>query len=809
MAFHKPNLILVLLIWFVATIPSESSFGFPPQAKEESTSTQPQESKTKARIIDSQGMGVPDAKVELLPAQIGDQIPILSKLVKATKPVTSKTDAEGWFEFSNFDLSSGNQIRVTGPGIVPALLTAESFRDIPSNGTVLVVQPARTVTGTVFDRTSKKPIPHVVVGMRNGMSQVEVDESGKFELSGLPAFQPLILVANPKSDVAYHSIGVPVPITQGFDATQMDIELEKGVWVNCQVQDFVTNEPAKNLTVYYFPTQENKQFQSFAESIQSQGIAPSRSTDESGNAKIVAVPGPGVVVLVAPGFPSSERINKLTPERRNMLNQIAGPVLTDVQWIEPKDLNDEVELSFVVSTGRTIEVELAGKEFDEADQFVVHRADSKTSYSKAVKGPKFVAEQFHPGETRQVLIHGSQQGLGAVLSLNANDKSPVKVNLDPTGSVLGQLVDESGDPQPGLLVKFEIETDAGTQEIATPIYTDANGRFEKPSLIASLDYQLSAIRPNKKQLNQMMMSSPDADARWVLAEKLKINSNEVVDLGKFVLGGKDQPEPKRIARTETVSKASSLPRLLSGVITNDSGGPMANTTIQLMTWPSRSGDLKQDSKLESSVLAQAVSDSGGNFQIPVGENLQEKLVTNADGKTNAALLIIAEKYGVMQIPLSEIADPQKLDLKMTREMVVRGKLMVSDGIELEKMTLICDSKISVYDVKTLEKVIAGLKEGASLEATTESLKPRSYLDPLVGGVPLVWKTSSSGAFLVTKIPINCAFKLHALSDSGEQKTIVVVSRPIRGFEFKPKDDSANQMELQGSRVKFNFSLNQK
>ena len=799
----QPAQVLVVAQGMISKI---HSLGLPKETKFE-IQLQEQQSPPKFRIIDSQGMGVAAAKLQVLSLRgdLGLGLDPLG-LAPLTVPIPAgleisqlraSTDNEGWFQLPGIAPSMVGQIKVTGRGIVTTMLTSEALEKAKSHKVVLVAQPARTVVGKVVDRVSKAPISNVVITQGNGRSRAVADDLGKFELNGLPAFEPLVLTAT--SDEPYHSIGVPVPVVQGFDPTEVEIEMEPGVWVKGNVKDFATGKPA-SAEMYYFPTPENEKFQSFLESLQAQRTLGLRSTDPSGDAKVVAAAGPGVVVIVAEGFPADQSVNKLSDEQRAMLSQIAGPQLTAVEWIDPKDLDDEIELDFIVSKGRAIEVKLAGERLDTSDQFVVHRAASKSSYSQTIQGPKFTAEQFHPGEKRQVLIHGNQLGLGAVLELNADAESPVAVELNPTGGVIGRLVNKDGEPQSGLLVKFEIEVDDEYQEIATQIFTDANGRFEKPSLIATLDYRVSAIRPNK---NQQMKDSPTVDSRWDLADDLRINSDEVVDLGSIVLGATEPPELKRAPRKSTAANGNSLPSLISGTITDESGEPIANAKITFNTWPNRSGELREDINLMPAILAQAASDSSGNFQISIESSLEKKLIKTSDGERNAALVVVAEKRGAMQIPLAEIVDQSKLDLKMNREMIIRGRVTTLGGVDSQKISLISGSQVRVYDAKTLEKIISSLKKGNSLEST-KNFDPVSILDPAVGGAPAIWETSSSGAFLVRNVPFNAIFELHALSESGQRKTIMIVSRPSRGFEFTLNDDSGEKMQMQGSRVKLEF-----
>lgn len=749
------------------------------------------------RIIDNQGMSVEDAKLRVLSLRRESETIELPAGLK-NDHFDASTNEQGVFQFDGIESSMVGTISVTGQGIVASSITGESFDD----EIVLVVQPARIVQGKVIDRISKQPISNVVVSVAAGGQQAQVNDSGEFELKGLPAFQPLLLLANPKGEEPYHLKSKRIPIEDGFDPIEVEIGLEPGVWVKCEVNDFGTDGPASS-EVFYFPTPENENFQSYVDSFRARGAVPSSSTNSTGDAKVVAIPGPGVVAIVAQGFPPNESVNKLTDEQRAMLLQVTGlSDLTAVAWIEPKDLKDEVELSFLVSKGRAIDVELVENQLDSTDPLVVHRAASKTSYAQPVLGPKFVAEQFQPGETRQILIHAPQKGLGAILNVKAEAKSPVQVVLEPTGSVVGQVVNKNGDPQSGLLMQFEIQTEDGYQEIATQVFTDVNGRFEKPSLIAALDYRVAAVRLTERQ--QMMNDSPKVDSRWYFAKELKINSGEAVDLGSIVLGATSQPEPQRRLRKEVVATSNSLPPVISGVITNEAGEPMADAMINFNTWPNRSGDLKKDLELTPTVLAQSRSDSNGNFQMTIDGSLEENLIASDanDGIQNAAIVVVVERQGATQISLKEISDPRNLKIQMTREMIVRGN--VSSPGETQNIRLATGSRMRVYDVDSIRQITARLQEGISLEKISQKFQPMSTLDPLAGGLPLTWEVSSSGAFLVRNIPFNAIFELHAFGESGQRKTITVISRPMRGFDFKPSDDSKDTMQLQGSRIRLDL-----
>jgi hypothetical protein len=746
------------------------------------------------RIIDHQGMGVTDAKLRILAMrQRGELIEIPPDLDLRHFSATVKPSGE--FQFEGIDRKTVRWLSISGSGIVDSTLDGDAFED----QIISIVQPARALTGKVIDRISKQPISNVRVSAGN--QQSTTDASGEFKLEGLPAFQPLQLMATPRGTRPYLLRSQSVPVEQGFNPINVQVEMDPGLWISSRVKDFGTGGPA-SAQLFYFPTPENEDFRTFVDSVLTRGPPTPIPTDSSGVAKIVGIPGPGVVAIVAEGFPPNESVNKLSDEQRGMILQITGGSLTAVEWVDPKDFRASLEIDFLVSKGRSIKIEVAAPT-KMLDSMIVHRAASKNSYSQNVVGNEFTAEQFQPGETRQILVHAPQLELGAVLNIEAESESPVKVDLEPTGSVGGQVVDENEVPQPGLLVKFEVATEKGHREIASRVFTDANGRFENLSLISNLDYRVTVVRLSKNQ--RMMSVVPEMDSSWCVAEDLKINPGEAVDLGSVQLGASDHPDPLRtsIRKKNEVVSDETLPPVIGGVVTNESGQPISDAVVSLNTWPERSGDLKKDAELRPKVLAQARSDSNGRFQITIDPSLGQQLVaSDGNGNRNAAIVVYAEKQGTAQIRLSDCNNPRDLKIQMVREMLVRGKVSGLDAGENFK--LITGDRIHVYDSDTIKQIVSELQGGKSLTEVARSCKP-VVLDPLAGGLPIQWETSSSGVFMVRNIPFNAIFDLHVVLESGRRKTITVISRPLPGFEFKPTDDSSVKQSMQGSRIRLDLT----
>lgn len=757
------------------------------------------------RIIDYQGMGVADAKLRISTlVHNGETIAFASNL--EIEHLETVTDKNGAFQFAGIQSAMVASINVTGDDIASATLNAGSFtREI-----VLVAGPCRSVKCQVVDRVSGKPIPNV----RGGASQVVLgfqavqpfqspavysDANGEFELKGLPAFQPVNVVAEPTGDKPYLRSMKQVPIENGFDVTQVRLELEPAVWSVCKVREFGSDGPAV-AEVFYFPTPENEKNQTFVESflVGGQRLA-GKITDSDGVAKIAALPGPGAIAIAAAGFPANESVNKLTEEQRAMLFQVAQrDDFTAIEWIDPKTLDDKIEFDFLVSKGRSIDIAVSEKQVSPNDHLVVHRAKSKTSRAEHVTGAKFSAQQFQPGETRVVLIQAPQKKMGAAVEIKAEADSPLSVELRPTGSLTGQIVDSDGRLQQGLVVEIAVagsDVEDNFYDVMR-IITDANGRYNAQSLIADLEYRISAVRLTQNR--QMMDGAPQVDSRWVVAESLQINENELVDLGAVEFGASERPKPERRRDIETVASESSMPTLISGKIVNTDDEPVVGATISFNTWPERTGDMFKDGKLKPIVLAESRSDADGYFQLPLDSKLEKK-VSPAGGRAgSSAIVVVADKRGTVQVATSGIENARNLNVQMNRDKVVRGKITSSQDEQEFRVEI--GQKMDVYDGAAIQKIIEGLRAGKSLQAVTGNFEPIAKLDPLRGGLPLGVDVVGSEPFLFRGIPINAIFELHVFHDSALQKTITVVSRPHAAIEIKLLEDSTAVGEFHGSRI---------
>jgi Carboxypeptidase regulatory-like domain len=99
----------------------------------------------------------------------------------------------------------------------------------------------------------------------------------------------------------------------------------------------------------------------------------------------------------------------------------------------------------------------------------VRLADGESS-----EGASFTVTGLNPQDTRVLFFQHRGKKLGKVVTVRGNAAQPVTVKLEPCGSVKGRLVDERGNPVPGVRVCLSEDASPGN----AGAQTDNLGRFQ-------------------------------------------------------------------------------------------------------------------------------------------------------------------------------------------------------------------------------------------------------------------------------------------------------------------------------------------
>jgi RNA polymerase sigma factor (sigma-70 family) len=236
------------------------------------------------------------------------------------------TGADGRFTIQGIGHDRVAELRIEGPTIATQEVkvitrSIERIRlpppkEPPGEPTVtyqgasfdLVVMPTRPIVGVARDQDSGKPLPgvtvrsHRVAGVLdlNGLVRTTTDREGRYRLLGLPKGSRNAIIAEtygfqPQADdLPYFPSIREVGNTPGLEPIAIDLSLKRGIWVKGRVSDKATGKGVRAGFDYFsFPDNPH------ATELPLLGRWPLGWTDKDGQFRTVALPGRGLIAVVA------------------------------------------------------------------------------------------------------------------------------------------------------------------------------------------------------------------------------------------------------------------------------------------------------------------------------------------------------------------------------------------------------------------------------------------------------------------------------------------------------------------------------
>jgi RNA polymerase sigma factor (sigma-70 family) len=313
--------------------------------------------------------------------------------------------------------------------------------------------PARPVTGIVSDKETGQPLAGVIVEMipmtttpRYGGTmpvRATTDTSGRYRTAGA-AGETFWVAAFPDPASGYLPVIMqdnPWPV--GAKTLNVDLALPKGRVVRGCVVDGKDGQPVAGASVGYQPGPTNPlgdRDYDFRNPI---------LTDESGKFSLAALPGPGLVVAEVP---ASDYIRVAVTGPANAQSLIARP--HGFVWIDPPTEKDKAvaDVRIAFRKGVKLEARIVGPDdlpVDMAIGWCAELVESQLEGSatpRAIVDGRFQLEGADPDRNYRTFFVDPQRKLGAVAELKYDSKGPVVVQLQPTATAKGTLVDEKGRP---------------------------------------------------------------------------------------------------------------------------------------------------------------------------------------------------------------------------------------------------------------------------------------------------------------------------------------------------------------------------
>ncbi len=618
---------------------------------------------------------------------------------------------------------------------------------------VYVAGPSTAITGVVRDSQTNAPLAGVTVksqarhgeqisGWGQDFVRAVTDEQGQYRLEGMPlGSDNRIAALAPIGDIPYLSMSKGAATTSQEGPLEIDFDLKRGVWIEGRIIDAQTGNGLAGRLAYYVK-QESASYK-FIRSLNVDERFRLQSDDE-GNFRIAALPGPGFITFMAndfPHYPRADSIRKLDGSRkkvgRTMLK--TGPsTLMPQNWhlvaeIDPAADAKRIILNLQLDGGTSIVGHVVAPDGQPVTGYYYSGRMAQFGSWRPATKDTFELIGYDPKSPRHVYFGHIQRNLAGHVLVKGNSPGGLVVTLQPAGKVTGRLVDEDGAP----LANCELHpwyppvsspTDMANVRHTPPLphnvvnstvgqyETDDEGRFEIAGLAPGVEYRVRAF--SRAGMTPARGRMPKVFGQ--LDVVIKVTPGETKDLGDVKLV--DAAKVTAVVKAKPIAVASSsiakpaednagdspTSTTVKGKVVGSDGQPVSGATVYVVS--TRIEDWLLPSR--ETVLEKAVVDPSGGFEFTVAMPPRDPRI---DGRPNRAryeqVIAVADGYGAAATDAIALRQGEELKLQLSAAAVpIEGQILNLEGEPVVGATL------SVAIVRKprdgLDKQLASLRKRA-------------------------------------------------------------------------------------------------
>ncbi len=365
----------------------------------------------------------------------------------------------------------------------------------------LTVAPGRIIEGVVLDVDTRRPIAGAEISAWPA-GTTRTDAQGQFVLRGQPKGPAGPLNVSVEGQ-PYIKVVKSIPDSSGLGPIRLDVALKRGVWVEGTVTNRGIGRPVKAV-VQYYPFRDNPHVKECPDaSFLNNNVSDEASfpTDGSGHFRAAALPGGGILTVKAsePGYLIATPLDSKTAG--NVLCIAFEYQMHAYQALVPIDVPDGPRLAIPAITlvsGRAQHLQMIGPDGRAVVGANVLSLQQRSGVGETVTGSEFTFIHANPGKPETIVVLQAARSLGATLDLKGDEPDPIRLKLQPTGTVVGRLVDEDGRPRSGanlaLMQHFQTHGSSTSSERFDPIATGPDGRFRIKNLVPGFPYTVEVIK---------------------------------------------------------------------------------------------------------------------------------------------------------------------------------------------------------------------------------------------------------------------------------------------------------------------------
>jgi RNA polymerase sigma factor (sigma-70 family) len=466
----------------------------------------------KGRVLDLEGRPVVGAAVHVV--RVGeDDISSLWQPSWTGLSGNVTTDKEGRFSLSGVGRGREVLLSIEGARVEHKLVLAKTPATGAGPAVEVVAKLTKPIEGTVRVKGTGKPLAGVVVygeeEAHHRRVRAVTDERGRYRLVGLAKAASYRITVYPPLKTGCLRKRARVADTEGLRPVTADVEVRRGVELQCRLIDRVTRESVRG-EIRYTPLRPNPLYgEAGSDYIPTDEFERHRVPGPDGVFRFVAYAGPGLLVVILQSNQARYLPRPIDPadlaKARGDMHMEWARLFGMYRLIDPKDGDKPLAVDIELDPGRKATGSLVGpdgKPISGATAYGLdrHFLDRHVGPGVRLKADTFTASVLDPQRPRTVsFVHKERRLIGRV-ELRGDEKGPVTVPMEPWGVLTGRLVDGDGRPVAGARLGWHYPSvkAPGLLPPAEPFTTDAEGRFRVEGLAPGVKFEITLSGGAKK-----------------------------------------------------------------------------------------------------------------------------------------------------------------------------------------------------------------------------------------------------------------------------------------------------------------------